>query len=92
MKLYIKTFITISLKIIGLTASLGVGGNTDPFSAMNHMKGILANLDAKYLSTVRNNIEDLDQHENNPKEGKGNISKLNMQLREEYERHSFQVL
>ncbi|XP_053394123.1 ATP-dependent RNA helicase DHX58-like isoform X2 [Mercenaria mercenaria] len=55
-------------QVIGLTASLGVRGKTDASAAIDHMKGILANLDAKYLCTVRQNFEEMKLYENNPKE------------------------
>ncbi|XP_053406754.1 ATP-dependent RNA helicase DHX58-like isoform X2 [Mercenaria mercenaria] len=55
-------------QIVGLTASLGVGGNTKHDAAMSHMKSLLANLDAKFLCTVRRNKEELRRHENNPVE------------------------
>ncbi|XP_060562666.1 antiviral innate immune response receptor RIG-I-like [Ruditapes philippinarum] len=53
-------------QIVGLTASLGVGGNTRHDAAMGHMKSLLANLDAKFLCTVRRNKEELKRFENNP--------------------------
>ncbi|KAL4231411.1 Interferon-induced helicase C domain-containing protein 1 [Mactra antiquata] len=55
-------------QIVGLTASLGVGGYEIFEFAKNHMKALLANLDAKYLCTVRKNIVELRQYENSPVE------------------------
>lgn len=55
-------------QIVGLTASLGVGGSTHEDSAIKHMKNLLANMDVKYLCTVRRNKEELRFYENNPDE------------------------
>ena len=57
-------------QIIGLTASLGVGGNTDPKAAMKHMENLLINLDSAALCTVRRNKEELKKIENRAKERK----------------------
>ncbi|XP_053406755.1 antiviral innate immune response receptor RIG-I-like [Mercenaria mercenaria] len=55
-------------QIVGLTASLGVGGHTDPKAAMCHMKKLLANLDATFLCTVKENKMDLQKYVNRAKE------------------------
>ncbi|XP_052225926.1 antiviral innate immune response receptor RIG-I-like isoform X2 [Dreissena polymorpha] len=55
-------------QVVGLTASLGVGGSTDPAMGLKHMKSILANMDAKFLCTVRyaENKRELLKHTNCP--------------------------
>ncbi|WAR22426.1 IFIH1-like protein [Mya arenaria] len=61
---------TTSLLIVGLTASLGVGGKTEKVQGLNHMKKIMANMDAKFLCTVRtpDTIEQLKRFANPPVE------------------------
>ncbi|XP_052772384.1 ATP-dependent RNA helicase DHX58-like isoform X2 [Mya arenaria] len=57
-------------QIVGLTASLGVGGKTEKVQGLNHMKKIMANMDAKFLCTVRtpDTIEQLKRFANPPVE------------------------
>ncbi|XP_052772382.1 ATP-dependent RNA helicase DHX58-like [Mya arenaria] len=57
-------------QIVGLTASLGVAGKTEWDSGVNHMKKIMANMDAKVLCTVRKpeTIEELKLYVNPPVE------------------------
>ncbi|XP_052790585.1 antiviral innate immune response receptor RIG-I-like [Mya arenaria] len=40
-------------QIVGLTSSLGVGGRTEWDQGLNHMKKLMANIDAKFLCTVK---------------------------------------
>ncbi|XP_052770381.1 antiviral innate immune response receptor RIG-I-like [Mya arenaria] len=57
-------------QIVGLTASLGVGGKTELGQGVDHMKRIMANMDAKFLCTVRNpkTIQELKSYVNPPVE------------------------
>ncbi|XP_060586933.1 antiviral innate immune response receptor RIG-I-like [Ruditapes philippinarum] len=55
-------------QVVGLTASLGIGGNSDHKAAMDHMEKLLTNLDAAFLCTVRQNKEELQKIENKAKE------------------------
>lgn len=66
-----------TFKIIGLTASLGVDGSTDRNKGENHMKMIMANLDADYLCTVRTekSLEELRKYVNIPTEGRSSFRK-----------------
>ncbi|XP_053406756.1 antiviral innate immune response receptor RIG-I-like isoform X2 [Mercenaria mercenaria] len=57
-------------QIVGLTASLGVGGSTDERAAKEHMKSLMVNLDTNYLSTVKENLEQLHEYANKAKEYK----------------------
>ena len=58
--------------MIGLTASLGVGGAVTLEKAEEHMKALMANLDARYLCRVksRDNVRELEQYQNTPDEGR----------------------
>ncbi|XP_052773443.1 antiviral innate immune response receptor RIG-I-like isoform X1 [Mya arenaria] len=57
-------------QIVGLTASLGVGGKTEWGQGVEHMKKIMANMDAKFLCTVRkpDTIQELKLYVNPPVE------------------------
>ncbi|KAH3787131.1 hypothetical protein DPMN_165251 [Dreissena polymorpha] len=68
MKLQPGTDVAALPQVVGLTASLGVGGSTDWEAGLKHMKNILANMDAKFLCTVRNpvNKEELKKRTNCP--------------------------
>ena len=58
--------------MIGLTASLGVGGAVFLQKAAEHMQALMANLDARYLCRVQNraNVRELEQYQNTPDEGR----------------------
>lgn len=55
-------------QVVGLTASLGTGGYTDENRALTHMKKLLANLDTKFLCTVRRQLKDIAQYQHFLKE------------------------
>ncbi|EYB85238.1 hypothetical protein Y032_0302g1865 [Ancylostoma ceylanicum] len=48
-------------QIIGLTASLGVGGASNEVDAANHVVGLCACLDCTVISTVRRNVHQLQE-------------------------------
>lgn len=50
----------MSLQIIGLTASLGVGNAQSATEAVDHFVKMCANLDIEALSFVRENINELN--------------------------------
>ena len=52
-----------------MTASLGCGGNLVRKRAMEHMKNVMVNMDARRLCTVRKNKEELRRYVNKPVEG-----------------------
>lgn len=53
-------------QVVGLTASVGVGkANTDA-QACNHIKKLCAHLDAEYICTVKNEVEQLARFTNEP--------------------------
>ena len=58
------------LQVIGFTASLGVGKGSSLGSAMEHIRAIMANMDADSLVTVRKNKQDLDDYVNIPEQCK----------------------
>ncbi|WAR17402.1 DDX58-like protein [Mya arenaria] len=62
-------------QIVGLTASLGVGGKTLAVYGLKYMKQIVANMDAKFLCTVRSEASktELKRYVSAPKEGKLNL-------------------
>ncbi|XP_052763805.1 uncharacterized protein LOC128205839 isoform X1 [Mya arenaria] len=57
-------------QIVGLTASLGVGGKTLAVYGLKYMKQIVANMDAKFLCTVRSEASktELKRYVSAPKE------------------------
>ncbi|WAR30873.1 DDX58-like protein [Mya arenaria] len=59
-------------QIVGLTSTLGVGGRTEWDQGLNHMKKLMANMDAKFLCTVKTplTIEELKIFVNSPVEGR----------------------
>ncbi|XP_077992802.1 interferon-induced helicase C domain-containing protein 1-like [Glandiceps talaboti] len=54
-------------QILGLTASLGVGGAKDKYKAIQHILQLCANMDTSVLKTVTRQEEELEQHNNEPK-------------------------
>ncbi|WAR17401.1 DDX58-like protein [Mya arenaria] len=57
-------------QIVGLTASLGVGGKTLAVYGLKYMKQIVANMDAKFLCTIRSEASktELRKYVSSPKE------------------------
>lgn len=55
-------------QIVGLTASVGVGKAKNEEKAVEHIKHLMANLDAQVISTVKNNVSELRQHVSLPEE------------------------
>jgi len=55
-------------QVVGLTASVGVGGAKNRKSAQEHLMKLAANLDAQKIQIVRENEEDLVKYANEPKE------------------------
>ena len=55
--------------MIGLTASVGVGKAKSMKQAVDHVLGLCANLDCQDISTVTENIDELNKHVNKPSEG-----------------------
>ncbi|KAL3863075.1 hypothetical protein ACJMK2_004852 [Sinanodonta woodiana] len=49
-------------QIIGLTASIGVGKANGISQAKEHIKKIMAIMDAEFVSTVKDNLDELDQY------------------------------
>ncbi|KAL3863071.1 hypothetical protein ACJMK2_004848 [Sinanodonta woodiana] len=49
-------------QIIGLTASIGVGKANGILQAKEHIKRIMANMDAELISTVKDNLDELYQY------------------------------
>ena len=54
---------------MGLTASVGVGKARDVGKAVDHIKRLMANLDAHVISTVKSNIGELRENVSMPDEG-----------------------
>ena len=52
----------VSLQIVGMTASVGVGKARNRNAAMEHILKLCANLDSQHLKTVRKNWKELDDH------------------------------
>jgi len=57
------------MQVIGLTASVGVGKAKSMQQAVDHVLTLCANLDCQDISTVRDNIDELNRHANKPTEG-----------------------
>jgi len=57
------------VQVIGLTASVGVGKSKSMKQAVNHVLMLCANLDCQDISTVTENISELNRHVNKPTEG-----------------------
>lgn len=55
--------------MIGLTASVGVGKAKSMKQAVDHVLTLCANLDCRDISTVTENIGELNKHVNKPDEG-----------------------
>ncbi|XP_052773643.1 ATP-dependent RNA helicase DHX58-like isoform X1 [Mya arenaria] len=55
-------------QIVGLTASVGVGKSRDTEKAVDHIKHLMANLDAEVICTVERNIGELREHVSLPDE------------------------
>ncbi|XP_053391260.1 interferon-induced helicase C domain-containing protein 1-like [Mercenaria mercenaria] len=55
-------------QIVGLTASVGVGKARNEEKAMEHIKHLMANLDAQVICTVQRNMGELRQHVSLPEE------------------------
>ena len=58
---------TLRPKVVGLTASLGVGKSKTLLKAKEHIIKLCSNLDAELISTVKDNIEELRRNVNLPK-------------------------
>ena len=56
-------------QVIGLTASVGVGKAKSMQQAVDHVLTLCANLDCRDISTVSENIEEINMHVNKPNEG-----------------------
>ncbi|XP_070541294.1 ATP-dependent RNA helicase DHX58-like [Ptychodera flava] len=54
-------------QILGLTASLGVGGAKDKDKAVKHLLMLCANMDATVLKTVQEQKKELKKHNSKPK-------------------------
>lgn len=61
----------LCVKVIGLTATIGVGNANNDKQAVDHMLKICANLDVETIATVEdeNNIADMRKFTSRPKEG-----------------------
>jgi len=57
------------MQVIGLTASVGVGKAKSMEQAVDHVLTLCANLDCQDISTVSDNIGELNRHVNKPNEG-----------------------
>ena len=57
------------IQVIGLTASVGVGKANSMKQAVDHVLTLCANLDCQVISTVIDNIAELNRHVNKPEEG-----------------------
>ena len=57
------------IQVIGLTASVGVGKARSMKQAVDHVLTLCANLDCQDISTVTENIAELNRHVNKPNEG-----------------------
>lgn len=57
------------IKIVGLTASIGVGAATAEEGAIQHMIKIFSNLDVHEISTVEKNKEEMKKFVAIPTEG-----------------------
>jgi len=55
--------------VIGLTASVGVGKAKSMDQAVDHVLTLCANLDCRDISTVSDNVGELNTHVNKPNEG-----------------------
>jgi len=55
--------------VIGLTASVGVGKAKSMKQAVDYVLTLCANLDCQVISTVTDNIAELNTHVNRPEEG-----------------------
>lgn len=57
------------MKVIGLTASLGVGKAGSDEAAVNNIMELLSNLDAQGVSLVKEHKNELNRYVNRPEEG-----------------------
>jgi len=57
------------MQVIGLTASVGVGKAKSMKQAVDYVLTVCANLDCQDISTVSDNIAELNEHVNKPNEG-----------------------
>ncbi|XP_063432540.1 antiviral innate immune response receptor RIG-I-like [Mytilus trossulus] len=84
-------------KVIGLTASVGVGKSNKIPGAKNHIKATMSNLDAEELVTVKRNRLELSEHVVVPDKGiivaparqKDHFGKTLVKLMESTEKHIF---
>ena len=58
------------LQIVGLTASVGVGKAKLMQKAVDHILKLCANLDVTQICTVREHVDELKNHTNEPTEGR----------------------
>ena len=54
--------------MVGLTASVGVGKARSMKQAVDHVLTLCANLDCQEISTVTDNVDELNKHVNKPDE------------------------
>ena len=64
------------VKVVGLTASVGVGKAGNQEQARKHIRKLCAHLDTDFIRTVARNTEQLAQFSNDPKYGMSHLKLL----------------
>lgn len=60
----------LTLQVLGLTASPGTNRADGGFSAVQHLKSLMANMDVFKLSVVQKNEQELLEYSSTPSKGK----------------------